>query len=309
MDDVKPNISEETRLNNQTQLEAPKITSLHIHTLYSRFFDFLKLLSYDVSDSSTSSQNTEAASFSPSTLPSAQSSPQKPNENSPHEIPYEIVYDPMTSCENLLVNLIDKGIPEIISGDGENEQNLFAQASCFTHLLTFLNNSSSQEKPIEQQKRLCFGVIRALTYLLRGNNQSKEEFKKMNGYAHLKVLILKIFQNVPTLDVLNSLLNMLVDGTFDLQNRKIIQNVDVVLLIFNLSPYFTFETRSVLFNTFISILSDCPVNGSVCSSVGLISLLIDSIPITANIEDENMSRILLDDIKKMIQIVATHSIR
>jgi hypothetical protein len=85
--------------------------------------------------------------------------------------------------------------------------------------------------------------------------------------------------------------------------------VDVVLLIFLLAPHFTFETSQILFDTFITILRHCPVNGSVCSSVGLISLLIDMIPVTARMVDEQHCDALLNSIRNMIQIVAMHSVR
>lgn len=209
-----------------------KISSFNIHTLYSRFFDFLKSLSNkeekediyapmeendNLNDSSSNISGNNAGNQA--TLPgdredepSLANGPATTTNSSPS---HAVVYDRPTGAYELLVTLIDKGIPEIIAADGENEQNLFVQGQCFTHLLTFLNNSVSNERPIVQQKRLCFGVIRALTYLLRGNSASKQHFKEINGYAHLKSLILRIFRGVPTIDVLQALLNMLVDGTFD----------------------------------------------------------------------------------------------
>jgi hypothetical protein len=236
-----------------------RISSFNIHTLYSKFFDYLKSLSNaeEVNESnassggggdsqSTSNNNNNATNDSnnnSATTSFDHSGGIQMTEASDEAMEMEvagagcggmeedgkigsrstsragdtraIVYDSPTGAYELLVTMIDKGIPEIIATDGENEQNLFVQASCFTHLLTFLNNAVSNERSLLQQRRLCFGVIRALTHLLRGNSASKQHFKHISGYQHLKTLILRIFQGVPTIEVLNALLNMLVDGTFD----------------------------------------------------------------------------------------------
>jgi hypothetical protein len=124
------------------------------------------------------------------------------------------------------------------------------------------------------------------------------------GYDQLKKLLLHSFGDHLShdadlsSDLLDVLFDMLVDGDFDARNffliqvskfspdippitaltHTVIQNKDVVILLFQLVPLFPISVQMELFDTFTSILVNCPSNLATCCEAGLISELTWSIP-------------------------------
>eukprot|EP01127_Copromyxa_protea_P005440 TRINITY_DN1536_c0_g1_i1.p1 TRINITY_DN1536_c0_g1~~TRINITY_DN1536_c0_g1_i1.p1 ORF type:complete len:3602 (-),score=523.92 TRINITY_DN1536_c0_g1_i1:100-9459(-) len=187
----------------------------------------------------------------------------------------------------LLIYLLDVGIPEVVSKDGKKRlgrQNLFRETNCFMKLLSLLHGEPASESERRELGELSVTVLRALTYLMMGNEESKQDFLSTIGYDQLKQLLVQTLgdylvhdQNLSQ-DLLDVLFDMLVDGSFDPRSFFLIQNKDLVPLIFQLAPLFPISVQMELYNTFTSVLIPCPSNLATCCEAGLISELTWSIP-------------------------------
>ncbi|KZV43357.1 BEACH domain-containing protein lvsC-like, partial [Dorcoceras hygrometricum] len=112
----------------------------------------------------------------------------------------------------------------------KNYQALFREGGCFLHVVSLLNGNLDGE----YGEKLVLNVIQTLTSLLSQNDASKVAFRALvgEGYQTFQSLLLEFCQWQPSSVLLNSLLDMLVDGKFDLKENYVIKNEDVILLYF-----------------------------------------------------------------------------
>lgn len=124
---------------------------------------------------------------------------------------------------DLLVGMID-----LLLTDIEYYQALFRDGECFIHVVSLLNGNLDVPKGEE----LVLNVLQTLTCLLSGNDVSKAVFQALvgTGYQTLRSLLLDFCQWQPSEALLDALLDMLVDGKFDLKASPVIKNEDVILL-------------------------------------------------------------------------------
>ncbi|KAK8930976.1 hypothetical protein KSP39_PZI016783 [Platanthera zijinensis] len=128
---------------------------------------------------------------------------------------------------DLLINM-----REIILIDQIYYQTLFRDGECFLHIISLLNGTFEEEVG----ELLALNVLKTLTGLLNGSNDSKAAFRALVGlgYQTLQSLLLDFCKWRPNQQLLNALLDMLVDGKFDVNANAVIKNDDVILLFFNL---------------------------------------------------------------------------
>jgi WD40 repeat protein len=177
---------------------------------------------------------------------------------------------------------------------------------------------------------LCIQVIRTLTCLLSENEKSKEYMRNVIGYDSLRELILLSENYCPSQDLFGELLNMLVDGNFDMQTRFNIANAGIIGTIVQLCQYCGDIFVASFLTQFKAIVEKCVHNRNVCCSVNLISLLLEMIPrwesnaATASEDALNSSRRRIFKLRKssadgaalvittllidLIQILGRHSI-
>ncbi|XP_074369878.1 BEACH domain-containing protein B-like isoform X4 [Apium graveolens] len=101
-------------------------------------------------------------------------------------------------------------------------QALFRHGECFLHL-SLLNGNLEEENG----EKLVLSVLETLTCLLANNDISKDAFRALvgKGYRTLQSLLLDFCQWRPSEGLLNALLDMLVDGKFDLNTKSVIKKV------------------------------------------------------------------------------------
>ncbi|PKA52227.1 hypothetical protein AXF42_Ash010123 [Apostasia shenzhenica] len=194
---------------------------------------------------------------------------------------------------DLLVNL-----REIMSIDQAYYQTLFRDGECFLHIVSLLNGTLDEE--IGEQ--LVLNVLHTLTLLIAGNNDSKAALRALVGvgYQTLQSLLLDFCKRQPSEGLLNALLDMLVDGKFDMQTNNMIKNDDVILLFFNVLQKSSISMRHYGLDVFQNLLKDSITNRTCCFRAGLLAFLLDWFAIT----EDNL---LISKIAQLIQVIGGHS--
>ncbi|XP_052201034.1 BEACH domain-containing protein B isoform X2 [Diospyros lotus] len=177
-------------------------------------------------------------------------------------------------------------------------QALFRDCQCFLHILSLLNGILD-----EDGEKLVLNVLQTLTCLLASNDVSKVAFRALvgKGYQTLLSLLLDFCQWHPNEELLNALLDMLVDGKFDIKASPLIKNEDVILLYLSVLQKSSDSLQHYGLNLFLQLLRDSISNRASCVRAGMLNFLLDWFS-----KEENDSIIV--KIAQLIQITGGHSI-
>lgn len=199
---------------------------------------------------------------------------------------------------NVLMELLS-GICEILQIDYPYYQALFREGECFVHIVSLLNENLSEQ----DGKLLSLSVLQTLMCLLAGNEASKTAFRSLvgAGYTTLQTLLMSSHQGSPTEDLLSALLDMLVDGSFNVPANMVIQNEDIIALFFNILRQCCETLQSFGLLTFHRILEESTANRAACVKAGLLSLLLDWFGVAVNDS-------LITKLAVLIEAVGRHSI-
>ncbi|XP_060199082.1 BEACH domain-containing protein B [Lycium barbarum] len=195
---------------------------------------------------------------------------------------------------DLLVGMID-----LLLTDIEYYQALFRDGECFIHVVSLLNGNLDVPKGEE----LVLNVLQTLTCLLSGNDVSKAAFRDLvgTGYQTLRSLLLDFCQWKPSEALLDALLDMLVDGKFDLKASPMIKNEDVILLYLSVLQKSSDSLRNQGLDVFLQLIRDSMSNQASCVKAGMLNFLLDWFP------QEGKDTVVLK-IAQLIQVVGGHSI-
>lgn len=195
---------------------------------------------------------------------------------------------------DLLVGMID-----LLLTDIEYYQALFREGECFIHVVSLLNGNLDVPKGEE----LVLNVLQTLTCLLSGNDVSKAAFQALVGtsYQTLRSLLLDFCQWQPSEALLDALLDMLVDGKFDLKASPVIKNEDVILLYLSVLQKSSDSSRNQGLDIFLQLIRDSMSNQASCVKSGMLNFLLDWFP------QEGKDTVVLK-IAQLIQVIGGHSI-
>ncbi|GMI77267.1 hypothetical protein HRI_001396000 [Hibiscus trionum] len=195
---------------------------------------------------------------------------------------------------NLLVGMID-----IIQTDLVYYQALFRDGGCFLHVVSLLNGNLEEENG----ERLVLVVLQTLTYLLARNDASKAAFRALvgKGYQALRSLLLDFCQWHPSEALLNALLDMLVDGKFEIKDSSHIKNEDVIILYSSVLQKSSESLRHYGLSVFQQLLRDSLSNRASCVAAGMLNFLLDWF-----VQEGDDSVIL--KIAQLIQVIGGYSI-
>ncbi|KAJ0790760.1 putative transcription factor WD40-like family [Helianthus annuus] len=191
------------------------------------------------------------------------------------------------------------GMRDMLLKDRLYFQTLFREGECFLHVVSLLHGNPEDE----EGEKLVLNVLQTLTSLLTGNDVSKAAFRALvgKGYQTLQTLLLDLCQRRPNAGLLTALLDMLVDGKFDLKKSPVIRNEDVILLYLSVLEKSSESMRNEGLNIFLHLLRDSISNRASCVRVGLLSFLLDWFPY-----EDNDSVVL--KIGQLIQVTGGHSV-
>ncbi|CAD6251786.1 unnamed protein product [Miscanthus lutarioriparius] len=195
---------------------------------------------------------------------------------------------------DLLVNM-----REVIMIDRVYYQNLFCNGECFLHIVSLLNGTF--DEAVGEQ--LVLNVLQTLTALLAENNESKAAFRLLvgAGYQTLQSLLLDFCKWIPSPKLLDALLNMLVDGTFDINEKTTIKNEDVIMLLLNVLQKSSTSLQHYGLMVLQQLLKGPITNRTSCFRAGLLSFLLDWFKVEEGDD-------IVIKIAEIIQIIGGHSI-
>ncbi|KAI8015885.1 BEACH domain-containing protein B [Camellia lanceoleosa] len=191
------------------------------------------------------------------------------------------------------------GMRDMLLTDQVYYQDLFRDGECFLHVVSLLNGAFDDENG----EKLVLNVLQTLTHLLTGNDVSKAAFRALvgKGYQTLQSLLLDFCQWQPSEGLLNALLDMLVDGKFDIKVSPVIKNEDVILLYLSVLQKSSDSSRHYGLNVFLQLLRDSISNRTSCVRAGMLNFLLDWFS-----QEENDGIIL--KVAQLIQLTGGHSI-
>lgn len=191
------------------------------------------------------------------------------------------------------------GMREMLHIDQGYYQELFRDGECFIHIVSLLNGVLDTENG----EKLVLDVLQTLTSLLSNDDASKASFRDLvgRGYRTLQSLLLDYCHGKPSEHLLNSLLDMLVDGKFDVKRSPSIKNEDAVILYLSLLQKSSETQQQDGLDIFLHLLRDSISNRASCVSAGMLNFLLDWFS-----QEDNDNVILR--IAQLIQIIGGHSI-
>lgn len=203
-----------------------------------------------------------------------------------------------TNFSELSIELL-VGMRDMLLTDQVYYQDLFRGGECFLHVVSLLNGTLDEENG----EKLVLHVLKTLTCLLTSNDVSKAAFRSLvgKGYQTLQSLLLDFCQWQPSEGLLSALLDMLVDGNFNIKAGPIIKNEDVILLYLTVLQKSSDLLRHNGLNVFLQLLKDSISNRASCVRAGMLNFLLDWFS-----QEENDSVIL--KIAQLIQVTGGHSI-
>ncbi|KAK9032820.1 hypothetical protein V6N11_017863 [Hibiscus sabdariffa] len=191
------------------------------------------------------------------------------------------------------------GMIDIIQTDPVHYLGLFRDGECFLHVVSLLNGNLNEAN----DERLVLAVLQTLTCLLAKNDASKATFGALvgKGYQTLESLLLDFCQWHPSEALLNALLDMLVDGKFEINGSPHIKNEDVVILYLGVLQKSSESLRHYGLSLFQQLLKDSLSNRASCVAAGMLNFLLDWF-----VQEGDDSVIL--KIAQLIQVIGGHSI-
>ncbi|XP_050379175.1 BEACH domain-containing protein B isoform X2 [Argentina anserina] len=197
----------------------------------------------------------------------------------------------------LSINLL-VGMQDMLHIDHASYQTLFREGECFLHVVSLLNGNLDDANG----ETLVLSVLETLTCLLASNDTSKSTFRGLagKGYQTLQSLLLEFCQSRSSEGLLNVLLDMLVDGKFDLKESPKIKNEDVIILYLSVLQKSSDSLQHSGLDVFQQLMKDSISNRASCVRAGMLDFLLDWFS-----QEGNDSVIL--KIAQLIQIVGGHS--
>ncbi len=198
---------------------------------------------------------------------------------------------------SLVLDLL-AGLRDILYTDVMYYQELFPDGECFLHIVSLLHADT-----VEPYSQVSLDVVNTLTHMLQGNELLKGAFRlKVGvGYKRLQSLLIARHKGHPTQGLLDALLDMLVDGGFQIPSNMLIQNEDVVLLFFGMLQHCDEEEKLNGLDTFHRLLEESTANQAACVRAGLLSVLLDWFAL-------EQTELLLMKMAQLIQMIGGHSI-
>jgi len=198
---------------------------------------------------------------------------------------------------SLVLDLL-AGLRDILYTDVMYYQELFPDGECFLHIVSLLHADT-----IEPYSQVSLDVVNTLTHMLQGNELLKGAFRlKVGvGYKRLQSLLIARHKGHPTQGLLDALLDMLVDGGFQIPSNMLIQNEDVVLLFFGMLQHCDEEEKLNGLDTFHRLLEESTANQAACVRAGLLSVLLDWFAL-------EQTELLLMKMAQLIRMIGGHSI-
>eukprot|EP00256_Glycine_max_P033137 XP_006578291.1 BEACH domain-containing protein B isoform X3 [Glycine max] len=188
------------------------------------------------------------------------------------------------SFVDLSVDLL-VGMRDMLQANQAYYQTLFRDGECFLHVVSLLNSNLDEANG----EKLVLNVLQTLTCLLASNDTSKAAFRALagKGYQTLQSLLLDFCQLHSSEILLDALLDMLVDGKFNVKMSPMIKSSE--------------SLQHHGLDIFQQLLRDSISNRASCVRAGMLDFLLNWFS-----QEDNDSVIF--QIAQLIQAIGGHSI-
>ncbi|KAJ5068656.1 beach domain-containing protein lvsc [Anaeramoeba ignava] len=222
---------------------------------------------------------------------------------------------------SLIVRLKDKKISIL---NGENQNNQIENAQIIQKILQKISNILKQKpKPLQniliksgifdllisliQHQNigniLVIDVLDLLKSLFHKSRKTPQMFKEKIGSQKFAESILIAENEKPREEIYKILLDMMVEeGGFEMESNFIIQNPEIVTIIFHVFAIKGNEFLPSILDTFCELCEKSVHNRACCSNVGLISFLVKLIPIFSDNQNTQIK------ITKLIGIIGSQRV-
>ncbi|KAL3023955.1 hypothetical protein AAZX31_04G093500 [Glycine max] len=202
------------------------------------------------------------------------------------------------SFVDLSVDLL-VGMRDMLQANQAYYQTLFRDGECFLHVVSLLNSNLDEANG----EKLVLNVLQTLTCLLASNDTSKAAFRALagKGYQTLQSLLLDFCQLHSSEILLDALLDMLVDGKFNVKMSPMIKNEDVIILYLIVLQKSSESLQHHGLDIFQQLLRDSISNRASCVRAGMLDFLLNWFS-----QEDNDSVIF--QIAQLIQAIGGHSI-
>ncbi|KAH1245168.1 BEACH domain-containing protein B [Glycine max] len=177
------------------------------------------------------------------------------------------------------------GMRDMLQANQAYYQTLFRDGECFLHVVSLLNSNLDEANG----EKLVLNVLQTLTCLLASNDTSKAAFRTLagKGYQTLQSLLLDFCQWHSSESLLDALLDMLVDGKFNVKMSPMIKSSE--------------SLQHHGLDIFQQLLRDSISNRASCVRAGMLDFLLNWFS-----QEDNDSVIF--QIAQLIQSIGGHSI-
>ncbi|KHN08982.1 BEACH domain-containing protein lvsC [Glycine soja] len=191
------------------------------------------------------------------------------------------------------------GMRDMLQANQAYYQTLFRDGECFLHVVSLLNSNLDEANG----EKLVLNVLQTLTCLLASNDTSKAAFRTLagKGYQTLQSLLLDFCQWHSSESLLDALLDMLVDGKFNVKMSPMIKNEDVIILYLIVLQKSSESLQHHGLDIFQQLLRDSISNRASCVRAGMLDFLLNWFS-----QEDNDSVIF--QIAQLIQSIGGHSI-
>ncbi|XP_061352489.1 BEACH domain-containing protein B, partial [Gastrolobium bilobum] len=191
------------------------------------------------------------------------------------------------------------GMRDMLQANQAYYQVLFRDGECFLHVVSLLNSNLNEANG----EKLVLNVLQTLTCLLASNDASKAAFRALagKGYQTLQSLLLDFCQWHSSKSLLDALLDMLVDGKFDIKMSPMIKNEDVIILYLIVLQKSSESLQHHGLDVFQQLLRDSISNRASCVGAGMLDFLLNWF----SLEDNDS---VIFQIAQLIQAIGGHSI-
>ncbi|KAJ1424747.1 WD40/YVTN repeat-like-containing domain superfamily [Sesbania bispinosa] len=191
------------------------------------------------------------------------------------------------------------GMRDMLQANQAYYQALFRDGECFLHVVSLLNSDLGEANG----EKLVLNVLQTLTCLLASNDTSKAAFRALagKGYQTLQGLLLDFCQWHSSESLLDALLDMLVDGKFDIKMSPMIKNEDVIILYLIVLQKSSESSQHHGLDMFQQLLRDSISNRASCVRAGMLDFLL-------NWFSEEQNDTVIFQIAQLIQSIGGHSI-
>lgn len=197
-----------------------------------------------------------------------------------------------------LVDLMLKGVSQVVRASSMLHQDMFRDAMCVLHIITFWNTWGYSENA-ESMSELTVTLVQTLTVLIAGNDESKADFSENITYDQLQDLLQRPGRMSD--ELFTSLYSMMFDEDGAVDESAKIQNAECVAMYVNLLYTREDSYATTKIEQLIPILQGFSTNIQSCCDAGLLDLLIGKLP---NIIGPDLQKASV----KLVEVLGGHSI-